>query len=450
VGKAGLKFGFYYSHALDWEHPDAPGNDWDYQNPGGDKSLFGKDWQTTHPELDARVERYVDGKAIPQLKELIARYHPDIFWFDMPNRMPPYLQLRVLKAVRLADPNVVIDGRGTGWPLANYGDYADTADRPAEVRPTLGDWECIPTCNESYGYHQLDQSYKPVVHFVRLIAKVAAKGGNTLLNIGPMGDGRIDPHSAAILAGIGRWMAVNGDSVHGTTRTPLDRQAWGDSTLKGDTLYLHVFDWPRDGRLVVGGLVGDVSGARLLADATGPTLATERVGDADLLVHVPAAAPDPVDSVIALRLARPPRARPGRLLSGQVAVNQLLAFDGQPSDAAGFTFGDGKTNNYWVAGFTDPKHAMSWDARLDVPVTFDVTVRYSTRAGSDGGTFDLEVGGHTLHGTAAATAGVTDVATADIGTVALPAGPAPVRLTPAAVRRTDLMSLFEVDLTPSR
>src|SRR5688500_7627244 len=32
-----VKFGFYYSHAFDWEHPDAPGNDWEYNNPDGDK-----------------------------------------------------------------------------------------------------------------------------------------------------------------------------------------------------------------------------------------------------------------------------------------------------------------------------------------------------------------------------------------------------------------------------
>jgi alpha-L-fucosidase len=31
--KYGIKFGFYYSHAFDWEHPDAPGNDWEYKNP---------------------------------------------------------------------------------------------------------------------------------------------------------------------------------------------------------------------------------------------------------------------------------------------------------------------------------------------------------------------------------------------------------------------------------
>ena len=39
--KHGIKFGFYYSHAFDWEHPDAPGNDWEYKNPGGDLNLYG-------------------------------------------------------------------------------------------------------------------------------------------------------------------------------------------------------------------------------------------------------------------------------------------------------------------------------------------------------------------------------------------------------------------------
>ena len=42
--KYGIKFGFYYSHAFDWEHPDAPGNDWDYNNPGGDKLIGGTNW----------------------------------------------------------------------------------------------------------------------------------------------------------------------------------------------------------------------------------------------------------------------------------------------------------------------------------------------------------------------------------------------------------------------
>ena len=48
----GIRFGFYYSHAFDWEDPDAPGNDWDYDNPGGDRKLHGGTrWYDLHPDL---------------------------------------------------------------------------------------------------------------------------------------------------------------------------------------------------------------------------------------------------------------------------------------------------------------------------------------------------------------------------------------------------------------
>src|SRR5262249_23688403 len=114
----GVHFGFYYSHAFDWEHPDAPGNDWDYQNPGGDLHLQDekvgstyKPWYNVHPELVAKAHKYVDEKAIPQLQELIAMYHPDIFWFDVGGKLPFSEQLRIVEAVRAADPNVVINGR---------------------------------------------------------------------------------------------------------------------------------------------------------------------------------------------------------------------------------------------------------------------------------------------------------------------------------------------------
>src|SRR6185295_2281502 len=108
------------------------------------------------------------------------------------------------------------------------------------------------------GYHKADRTHKPASHFITLIAKAAARGGNLMLNVGPRGDGTIDPADVAILKGIGKWMSTNGESIHGTTRTPLPVQAWGESTRKGNTLYLHVFDWPAGGELMVGGLKSNV------------------------------------------------------------------------------------------------------------------------------------------------------------------------------------------------
>src|SRR6185295_2264554 len=145
------------------------------------------------------------------------------------------------------------------------GDYASTADRPAEFSPHDGDWEGIPTTNESYGWNKFDDSHKSVAHFIQILAKAAARGGNILMNVGPMGDGRMDPKDVAILKGIGEWWVWNGESIRGTTRTPLPVQSWGESTRKGNTLYLHVFDWPKTGELVVGGLKSNVKSAEVLA-----------------------------------------------------------------------------------------------------------------------------------------------------------------------------------------
>lgn len=374
----GMHVGFYYSHAFDWADPNAPGNDWDYQNPGGDKGLFGGiNWYNEHPELIPRVEKYIYGKAIPQLKELIARYHPDILWFDTPSKLPFFEQAAIVKAVREADPNVVINGRAARTKGVNLGDYLDTSDRPEELRPTPGDWEAIPTTNESYGYNKLDPVHKPVSYFIQLLAKTAAKGGNVLLNIGPRGDGTIDPPDAQILAGIGKWMAVNGDSIHGTSRTPLDRQAWGDSTVKGDTLYLHVLNWPSNGKLLVGGLLSKVQQAYLLSDTSKKPLKTERVGTEDLLVRVPAIAPDPVDTVIVLKTDGPVKGRLGRLLQAQSVPNRLLGFDATAT-GKGFVYGDGKTARYYVDGLEKAGNLLTWNVRTDRAQHFSVELKYST------------------------------------------------------------------------
>lgn len=463
----GLRFGFYYSHAFDWEDPNAPGNDWDYQNPGGDKKLFGGvNWFDEHTEILDRVRRYVDGKAIPQLTELIAKYHPDIFWFDTPSKLPLSEQLRIVEAVRKASPDVVINGRAARGLGHNFGDYLDTADRPAELRPTPGDWECIPTTNESYGYHKLDHSHKPVGYFIRLLAKAGAKGGNVLLNIGPMGNGEIAPEDQAILRGIGQWMAVNGESIWATQRTPLERQVWGESTrfrgdfcvttddrpgvfshttYDGNRLFLHVFQWPSDGRLVVGGLQSEVAVANLLSDENADALKTERLGKYDTIVHVSKKAPDPVNSVVVLKVPGDIKTHTGRLLDPRLA-NRLLAFDAD-AHAKGFKYGDGKAANYYVAGFKRTSDAISWKARLNEPATFNVSVK--CRAASDQtGSYRLKLGDQTLDAQVRPTGKSID--SAKLGTVKLPAGEFEIVLQPTKIEGGDLMQLFEVDLTPPK
>ena len=420
--KAGIRFGFYYSHAFDWEDPDAPGNDWDYDNPGGDRNLHdGVNWFDLHPDLLEKARRYVDRKAIPQVRELIRMYHPDILWFDTPQKLPVSEQLRVVKAVREADPKIVINGRAARSGGRQWGDYQNTGDRAAEFRPVEGDWETIPTTNESYGYHKFDNSHKPPEYFIRLLAKVAARGGNVLLNIGPMGNGEIDPKDQAILRGIGTWMSMFGNSIYGTGRTPLAPQAWGETTLKGSTLFLHVLNWPANGRVVVGGLPGDP------------------------VVSVPPKAPDPVDSVIPYPLNVKLGPDPMRLLS-PAQTNLLGVFDSQAS--AGLTFTDGKAPRAYVQGWTRADQAVLWLARLSQPAEFEVWARYSTGSTANRGKFAIEIGGQKLEAVVQPTARDTEPREVRVGVVKVPAGIAAVRVTPVQIEGGELMRLFSVTLKP--
>ena len=73
---------------------------------------------------------------------------------------------------------------------------------------------------------------------------------------------------------------------------------WGRATHQGDTIYLHVFVWPKDGKLVVP-LANKPTKARLLA--TGQILEAA-IAENGLTISVPAEAPDKIASVIALEL----------------------------------------------------------------------------------------------------------------------------------------------------
>jgi alpha-L-fucosidase len=446
----GVKFGFYYSHAFDWGDPDAPGNDWEYDNPGGDRHLHGGErWWEAEPARLEQVRRYVDRKAIPQLRELIRKYDPAIIWFDTPHKLPAEETLRILRAVREAKPSLVVNSRvcqpvpGPRLPTG-FGDYLSTTDKPAEFPPHSGDWEAIPTTNESYGYHRLDDSHKPPAHFIRLLVKAAARGGNVLLNIGPRGDGQIDPKDLSILGAIGRWMAVNGESIRGTTTTPLPVQAWGESTRKGNTLYLHVFEWPAGGKLEVGGLRAKVTGAHLLG-AGQTVLRTSRSNETTLRVELPAGRPDPIDSVVALQIEGPLDVDPRRLLSPDVEADTLRAFDGQ-LEGHGLAFGAGKTRDASVHGWSDPRAAVRWPVVLNAPASFDVYASYDAEASSAGGRYQVALGTKVLAGSVQKSAGEPAL----VGHVSLEPGTFDIVVQPTRIAGSELMRLRGLVLRPVR
>jgi alpha-L-fucosidase len=432
--KYGVKFGFYYSQAFDWGETDGPGNDWDYNNPGGDKLIGTRNWWETTPEFLPKARKYVDEKSIPQLQELVRMYDPDIFWFDTASKLPESENYRILKAVRAASARVVINGR----LVRSLGDYVSTADRPAEFPPHDGDWEAIPTTNESYGWSKFDDSHKPAAHFIQMLAKATARGGNTLMNVGPKGDGRMDSKDVAILKGIGDWWQINGESIQGCDRTPLAVQTWGESTRKGNRLYLHVFEWPKDRRLVVGGLKSKVRSPKLLAESDGTIgykLRARALNDSDVVIEgLPRRARDTADSVITLDVVGDIVTDQTRLLQPGYGEETLRVFDAELR-GKGLKFGAGKIRDAHVTGWTNAAQSIVWLVRLNEATEYEVEIMYDADEGAAGAAYQVVFGSQALDGTVKPGAMQASV----LGRVSLKAGTFPIMLSIKANRDNELM-----------
>ncbi len=441
--KHGMKFGFYYSHAFDWEHPDAPGNDWEFKNPGGDSLLGGANWFDNHPEWLPKAVKYVDEKAIPQIKELLNTYHPDIIWFDTPHKLPLSENIRILKAIRETAPNVVVNGRLARNGAGNFGDYLNTGDRPAEFRKVSeSDWEAIPTTNESYGYSKTDNSHKSPKFFIQLLAKSAALDGNLLLNIGPKGDGAFDSKDLTILKGIEKWVSKNEEGIYKTHKTDMPIQDWGVTTQKDNKLYLHVFNWPKDGKLYVGGLKSKIDKAYFLTEPT-KTLTTQVLSNIDVSVNVPKLAPDTANTIIVIALKEKLNTDMVRFVSPNMDLVRLLAFDANLTK--GFKFGDGKTDRYYIDSWTTKDQAVSWDFRTVTAQKFKVVVKYL--AGNDsGGNYTFKIDQKEFKQDVMP--GGTKVVAQALGEIQMDKGIHKLTISPNAILKSELMKLLEVQLIP--
>lgn len=329
----------------------------------------------------------------------------------------------------------------------SFGDYKNTADRPAEFFPVEGDWEAIPTTNESYGYHKYDNSHKPVSHFIRLIANAASRGGNLLMNIGPMGNGMFDPKDTEILNGIGNWMDINSESIHGTVASPLPLQYWGVTTMKENKLFLHVFNWPADKNLIVGGLKSNIEKAWLLSDPLKRELTFNRLNPLDLRIKLTGNAPDSINTVIVLETKEKTETDPVRLLADKQIINRLLAFDSELK-GEGFRFGDGKTNRYFVEGWTRKEQEISWKVRLNNSATYRLSLIYAGSAESEG-SFNICIDNKILKEYNVTNKQKTSVVyKLNLGTITLNEGVHTLSLKPKEIMKTELMKILELQLIP--
>jgi alpha-L-fucosidase len=451
--KYGLYFGIYYSHAFDWGEEIGIGNDWEYGNPGGNLGLHGGlRWFDANPDLVEKYRPYVDQKAIPQLLELIEKFDPDLFWFDTASKLPLEETLRILKAVREAKPDVVVNSRVTFTGTVDFrdnhfGDYLSTGDRAVVFRHFDEPWEACPTTNESYGYHKHDMSHKTPDYLIEVLAKVVAKGGNILLNMGPMGNGQIDPIDVEIFRGIGEWMAVNEASIIHADSTTLKVHSWGESTLDENRFYLQVFDWPENGTIQVGGLKTDVIESFMLADTTKTPLSFKRLDDETIEIILRGEAPTMGHAVVVMDVEDARNVSDYRLLSTEVD-NMLHGFDSEIL-GTGYSFGDGKANRDYIANWNGEDQKLVWDIYLLEPTTFILGVEYE-RIGEPGD-YRVTCNGQTFQATTKGKANdswFSTYTTDDVGRLELPAGRHRIEFEAVGSPASELLRFRALHLNP--
>ena len=354
-----IKFGFYYSQAQDWHHP------------GG----FGNGWDKTIERVSS--DEYVMNKAVPEVEQLMTEYGPvGIFWWDTPRKMSKESFDALHSLTHLQKETITNDRLGDDYP----GDYKTFERNLPQQAPAGKDWEVCMPISGSWGYKIGDNNFKSTTQLIQNLVTIASMGGNYLLNVSPTGEGTLLPPALERLEEIGEWMDINGESIYGTNAGPLVNLDWGKSTLKEadgkTTLYLHVFDWPEDGKLIVPGLKNAIEKAWLLDG--GDELETDTT-EAGLSISVPSDAPDAHATVIALHVTGEMDVEPQLPTFDMDGKLVLMADKAYINNNEGSKDAEVKEHDdvSHIGMWTDPEASVEWQFRTKEPGTYEVVAELS-------------------------------------------------------------------------
>lgn len=273
IRKAGLRFLVALHHAENWwffphwrkefdtsdpQYAGLYGEPHNLDGPLSDKWFFNQD------RPSKRFMELWKAKAL----ELIDHYRPDVLWWDFGLRgLPEQYRQEVMayyynkeaewgKGVALTFKDTDF-APGTGVPDFELGRLD---------RLTYHDWITDTTVDNGQGWGYLKETaYKSPASMIHYLVDNVSKNGYLLLNVGPKPNGEIPDEAKEILRETGRWLAVNGEAIYGTSNwithgegpvqikkagafnedEKLDYSAKDVRfTVKGDALYATCLGWP--------------------------------------------------------------------------------------------------------------------------------------------------------------------------------------------------------------
>ena len=175
-----------------------------------------------NPLYDEDKPRYVEEVMIPQIKELVTRYKPEVFWpdgeWDHPDTL--WRSEEVLAWIYNNAPNskelAVNDrwGKGLRGQVGDYSttEYGNLGNSSGEGMREQRPFEECRGIGHSFAFNRNEDYdiYQSRTESVRELIDLVSKGGSLLLDVGPTADGRIPLIMVDRLFAIGRWLETNG------------------------------------------------------------------------------------------------------------------------------------------------------------------------------------------------------------------------------------------------
>lgn len=205
VRGAGLRMGLYYSLA-EWNNPLHR-------------------WYTDPPDS---IGTYVDQYMIPQFKELISTFRPQILFTDGEwlNTAEQWHARELIDwYFQTVGPDAIVNDRwGAGSDIGFL-----TPEYSAGIEETMRPWAEVRGLGRSFGLNRNEalEAYMSPQELVHRFATAVASGGGMILNVGPKADGQIPLLQQERLLQLGQWLDTNWEAIYGSrpwTRTGEDRE----------------------------------------------------------------------------------------------------------------------------------------------------------------------------------------------------------------------------------
>ncbi|MEE9368876.1 MAG: alpha-L-fucosidase [Pontiella sp.] len=449
IRRENLGVGVYHS-LWDWHHPDAPAGEGATNIEG--LTMEGRELPRYVDYLHAQVNEVTDG-----------RYGAvDILWLDYSKHQfqgEAWRAKELVALVRNNQPSILINNRlwnnvvKSGEEYEKYwlGDFST----PEQHIPATGiegiDWETCDTLNGTWGWSKHATGFKSSTELVHRLVDAVSKGGNYLLNIGPLPDGTVDPVTVQRLSDLGRWMQINGEAIYSTKAGPFTRLPWGRVTSKtmGDgshRLYLHVFDWPEDGRLYVPGLESLPTRSFLVGGKVNQEIHTRNEKGKMVVTGLPENPVHVAATVIALDFYSKPKVGPYR-----VHASTDGSFTLEPADAVveeKVAFKDhGLGSRSRLEGWEKNGRA-SYRLQVEEAGTYSVEIAIAVDGFGDADSFSLSAGDEKIKIPLEKTGGKKKWKTVQCGSIRLPAGEVVLDLQCAERGKGNSISLSTILLKP--